>query len=306
MQVAVTGATGFLGRNVVLALERMGQSVKTISRKEVDLLDAESIAGAIEGADVVIHLAANVGGVGYLRENLVAAFFDNFRMGLNVVNACLQTRPRRLVLAGTPCSYAENCKLPLTESDLLTGLPSGDTGSYGLAKISVSLAANALCLSAGIDVATVIPSNLYGPYDRFNTTTSHVVAALITKALSTPDNGSFSVWGDGKATRDFVFVEDVAEAIAHSAVREEPFQGAMFNLGKGVETSIAEIAHTIAKVVGRGISPSFDITRPVGYSRRVSSIDLASTLVGYRPKTSLEEGVARTVAWLRDTEANRT
>lgn len=315
MRVAVTGAMGFLGRNVVSALEAIGLSVFPLSRKELDLLDSGSIANVISGADVIIHLAANVGGVGYLRENSVGAFFDNYRMGLNLINACLVTKPKRIILAGTPCSYAEKCNLPLRESDLFSGLPSGDTGSYGLAKLSVSLAANALCLPAGIDVATVIPSNLYGPHDRYNTTSSHVVAALITKAISTPDGGSFSVWGDGKATRDFVFVEDVAEAIARSAVREEPFGGAMFNLASGVEMSVAEIAYTISKVVGRGVSPDFDVTRPVGYSRRVSSVELANALIGYKPKTSLEEGVARTVAWLKETgldkkcvphESNRT
>jgi GDP-L-fucose synthase len=156
---------------------------------------------------------------------------------------------------------------------------------------------------AGRDTVTVIPSNLYGPGDTFDTARGHVVAALVRKALLAAETGQsgFDVWGDGSATRDFVYVGDVAEGIATIALDRRPFAGAAFNLGSGRETSIREIAEAVARAAGPGLRPRFLADKPVGYTRRVMSVDQAAEAVGYRAATTLADGLARTVDWLRST-----
>lgn len=303
MKVVVTGARGFLGQNVVEALLERNIEVVPLGRQEGDLLDPMTAMHHFKGCDIVVHLAANVGGIGYLREHRSEAFFENYAMGLNVINACLKHKPKRLILAGTPCSYSAECPLPLLEDDLFSGLPSGDTGTYGMAKLASSIAANALCISHGIDVATVIPSNLYGPHDRYNETSSHVVAALLTKALRTKSGQPFEVWGNGEATRDFIYVGDVASGIANAVLSDQRFEGKMMNLGSGVETSIASLAKQIANVVGRGIYPQFQPEQPVGYTRRVASIKKANEMFGYTAPTSLEEGLINTIKWIENTSS---
>lgn len=300
--VAVTGARGFLGRHVVKALERRGLRVRPLGRQDGDIRDADTAERLLAGADTVIHLAADVGGVGYLRSCPGRAFHDNFIMGLNVIRAAMRGGVGRLVLAGTPCSYAGDAALPLSETDLLHGVPSGDTGTYGYAKLATSLAAATLCPGLGeTDTVTVIPSNLYGPGDAFDETRGHVVAALIRKAVMAAELGrdSFEVWGDGSATRDFVYVTDVAEGIAAVASAAEPFDGAMFNLGSGRETSIREIASIVAAAAGDGLEPRFLSDKPVGYTRRVMSVAHASERLGHVASTGLVEGIRKTIEWLR-------
>lgn len=303
MSIHVTGARGFLGRHVVAALERRGAVVRPLGRADGDLRDAAVAERLLADADTIVHLAADVGGVGYLRGCAGRAFHDNFRLGLNVIRAACRGRARRVVLAGTPCAYAGAAPLPLAEEALLEGVPSGDTGSYGYAKLASSLAADAICGAAGRDTVTVIPSNLYGPGDAFDTDRGHVVAALLRKALVAAETGepTFDVWGDGSATRDFVYVGDVAEGIATITLDPRPFGGAAYNLGSGRETSIREIAEAVAAACGPGVRPRFLADKPVGYQRRVMSVDRAADAVGYRAATSLAEGLARTVAWLRST-----
>lgn len=301
--IHVTGARGFLGSHVVACLERRGVPVRALGRKDGDLRYPDVAERLLSDADTIVHLAADVGGVGYLRECAGRAFHDNFRLGLNVIRAACRGRARRLVLAGTPCAYSGTAPLPLRETALLDGVPSGDTGSYGYAKLASSLAADAICGMAGRDTVTVIPSNLYGPGDTFDADRGHVVAALLRKALlaAAEGNPSFEVWGDGGATRDFVYVGDVAEGIATIALDPRPFSGEAFNLGSGRETSIREIAEAVAKAVSPGPRPRFLTDRPVGYSRRVMAVYRAAEAIGYRAATPLDEGLARTVAWLRST-----
>lgn len=303
MKIHVTGARGFLGKHVVAALERRGVQVRALGRQDGDLRDAATAERLLRDADTIVHLAADVGGVGYLRSCTGRAFHDNFRLGLNVIRAASRGHAGRVVLAGTPCAYSGDVPLPLEESALLDGVPSGDTGSYGYAKLASSLAADALLGMAGRDTVTVIPSNLYGPGDAFDTGRGHVVAALVRKALLAVATGraTFDVWGDGSATRDFVYVGDVAEGIAAITLEPRPFAGEAFNLGSGRETSIREIAEAVARAAGAKVRPRFLADKPVGYTRRVMSVERAAAAVGYRAATTLEEGLARTVAWLRST-----
>lgn len=300
MRVIVTGGKGFLGTNVSLEMAQRNMDFLCLGRADGNLLDTQVVDKLFANADVVIHLAANVGGLGYLRDRYAEAFHHNYQMGLNVVHSACLNRVKRLILTGTPCSYASDATMPLVETDLLKGLPSGDTGSYGLAKLAVSIAANTLCQGSGVDVVTAIPSNLYGPHDNFNEGRSHVAAALICKARAAKRRNErhFDVWGDGTATRDFVFVEDVAKAIVDLAQAPSNFNGMMLNLGSGQESSISELAHVIGACVDDTIQPRFLSDRPVGYSKRAMSIELAKNVIDYSISTSLEQGIRKTLSWL--------
>jgi GDP-L-fucose synthase len=300
MRVTVTGARGFLGRHVVESLGSRGITVRQLGRKNGDLRNPAVASRLLAGSHTIVHLAADVGGVGYLKSCPGRAFHDNFRLGLNVIRAACEVGAKRLILAGTPCSYAGDVPLPLREESLVDGVPSGDTGTYGYAKMAVSIAARDWCGMYGVDTVTVIPSNLYGPGDRFEQERGHVVAALLRKALIARAEGrpSFEVWGDGSATRDFVFVADVADGIASLTVSKTSFDGEIFNFGSGRETSIRDIAEVIARECGAKLRPTFLPEKPVGYTRRVMSVDKAATMIGYRAATGLDEGIRTTVDWL--------
>ena len=301
MNVLITGGHGFLGSAVRAALSEYSLNVRSLGRADGDLCSAATAEKLLHGADTVIHLAADVGGVGYLRSCAGRSFHANFRLGLNVIRAACRTGVQRLILASTPCAYSGDAQLPLREEALDEGVPSGDTGNYGYAKMASTLVANQFCLEAGIDTVTVIPSNLYGPGDNFDSEKGHVVAALVRKALIAHELGqkSFGVWGDGAATRDFVYVHDVARAIARITLAEERYDGTIYNLGSGQETSIRQIAIAVGQAVSPKLHPEFDESKPVGYSRRVMSIERARHELQYEPSTSLTQGLRETVHWLR-------
>jgi GDP-L-fucose synthase len=301
MRIYITGGRGFLGNTLFQALQGTGANVQALGRNDGDLGDLRTAERLLKDADVIVHLAADVGGLGYLRSCAGEAFHKNFRLGLNVVRAACSGRAKRIVMAGTPCAYSSDAELPLKEETLRFGVPSGDTGSYGYAKLASSIVSNHFCSSNGIDSVTVIPSNLYGPGDNYDSERGHVVAALLRKAMIAHSLGqdSFSVWGDGAATRDFVFVRDVAMAITKIVVSDKNHAGAVYNLGSGVETSIKELSKKVAAAVSDKIQPRFDADKPVGYNRRVMSIEHAQQSIGYLPEMSLERGLSETVSWLR-------
>ena len=302
LTVSITGGRGFLGTYVTRELERRGARVRPLGSADGDLRDPRTAMAMLQDADRVVHLAADVGGVGYLRAQAGRVYHDNMRIGLNVVRAACAGRASRLVVASSPCCYAAEAPLPLREDALEKDAPSGDTAAYAFSKLGTSAAADAMCAAAGKDAVSFIPSNLYGPGDKFCPSRSHVVAALLRKALVAAERGdpTFDVWGDGTATRDFVYVEDVAAAVAEMTLRERAFAAPVYNLGSGVETSIATIANVIAEIVSPRLAPSFSPEKPVGYVRRVLSIARSSEELGYRPGTSLRDGIARTVRWLRE------
>jgi GDP-L-fucose synthase len=300
MKLVVTGARGVLGKQVCDALGPRDVEVVGIGRQDGDLLDPAAAVGLLADADVVVHLAAKVGGVDFLKRNTVSAYYDNISIGMNLVHACLHGKARRLVLIGTACSYPRAATLPLREEDLYCGLASGDTGGYGLAKATVSHVANQLLGAGGKEVVTLIPTNLYGPGDNFEVERSHVVASLLRKAIVASKQGhkSLEVWGDGTATRDLLHYRDAARAIAHVAVATGQHAGETINLGSGQETTIREIAQLIVAAVDPAMSVVFDPTKPAGVPRRVMSIAKAQSRIGFHPSIPLAEGIDETVAWI--------
>lgn len=303
MKIIVTGGRGFLGAHVVRELRARGAEVLALGRKDCDLRSFTETQTILQTADQVVHLAADVGGVGYLRNSSARIYHDNLQMGLNVVQAACLGSATRVVIASTPCCYAADADLPLNENALRVGIPSGDTAAYAFSKLGTSAIANSLCSAAGKDCVSFIPSNLYGPGDTFSPHRSHVAAALIRKALVAAERGEsrFDVWGDGSATRDFVYVEDVASAVAEMTLATKSYHGSVYNLGSGIETAIREIAEVVANCTGAAIKPSFSPAKPVGYSRRVLDIQKAKRDLGFNPSTPLNDGVDRTIAWIKDT-----
>ena len=290
-----------MGQHVEKACLESGIHPRVLGRQDGDLRDPRVARQVLAGADTVVHLAADVGGVAYLAARQGDSFYKNHRIGLNVVQAACFHKCRRLILVGSPCSYAADSRLPLVEKNLHTGFPSGETGAYGLAKLVVSDTANLLGQAAGVEVATLIPGNLYGPGDHFENFRSHVVAALVRRAVLCQLRGekTFSVWGSGSATRDFVYVENVACAIVRAIQVKTHFTGEFFNVGSGHEISIRQLADILADAVGGGVEPHFIEDAIVGYTHRVMSIERAEQALGYRPETSLSDGLFETIAWVK-------
>ena len=301
MNVVLTGGSGFLGKHVQKACVASGVIPRALGRKDGDMRDPLVVRRVLADAEVIVHLAADVGGVAYLAGRQAEAFHTNHSIGINVIQAACFHRCRRLILIGSPCSYGRDSRLPLVEKSLREGFPSGETGCYGLAKLVVSETAHLFGDAAGVETVTLIPGNIYGPSDHFERNRSHVVAAVLRRAFVSQLQGreTFSVWGSGSATRDFVYVDDVADIIAQAVTSPHHFSGDVFNIGSGCETSVRQLAGLVAETVGGGIEPEFIEEELVGYTHRVLSNELARSVLGYQPKVTLKEGLSETFAWIK-------
>ena len=247
------------------------------------------------GAELVFHLAAEVGGIGANRANPGRFWFANLQMGLNVLEqARLQETPK-LVLLGTVCAYPKLTPVPFHEDDLWDGYPEETNAPYGIAKKSLLVGAQAYREQYGLSSIFVLPTNLYGPRDNFDLETSHVIPALIRKMLESPDE--VVLWGDGSPTREYLYVEDAAEGLVLAADRYDGPEPV--NLGTGVETSIRETAELVADIVGFDGRIVWDTSMPNGQPRRSLDASRAEELFGFRARTPLREGLERTIAWYR-------
>ena len=301
-RVMVTGGGGFLGSWVVEGLRARGCRDLFVPRsRDYDLRERDAVERALDDGrpDVVIHLAAHVGGIGANREHPAEYFYDNLMMGVPLLHAAYQRGVSKFVAVGTVCSYPKFTPLPFREDDLWDGYPEETNAPYGLAKKMLLVQSQAYREQYGYNSIFLLPVNLYGPGDNFDPASSHVIPALIRKCLEAADRGDdrIEVWGDGTPTREFLYVEDAAEGILLAA---EQYNGSEpVNLGSGREISIRDLVELIARLTGFDGALEFDESKPNGQPRRCLDTARAEALFGFRAGTDFEEGLRRTIAWYR-------
>lgn len=298
--ILVTGGNGFLGRHVVRALHEASYArIVAPRRAEFNLLSEHDIERmlACHRPDLVLHLAAVVGGIGANRQNPGSFLYQNLMMGAQLIEACRRFGVQKYVQVGTICSYPKFTPVPFRESALWDGYPEETNAPYGLAKKLLIVQLQAYRAQYGFNGVNVLPVNLYGPGDNFDPHSSHVIPALIRKCLEAKARGerTITVWGTGTPTREFLYVEDAARGIVLAAERLETSEP--INLGSGHEISIRDLVYLIAEKTGFSGAICFDPTQPDGQPRRCLDITRARQLLGYEPQVSLSEGLDHTIAW---------
>lgn len=302
-KVMVTGGSGFLGSHVVEGLERRGcRNIVVPRSKQYDLRHPDRSMELLKthNADIIIHLAASVGGIGANRANPGSYVYDNLTMGVHLMEAARQQGVDKFVTCGTICAYPKFAKVPFREEDLWDGYPEETNAPYGLAKKMLLVQSQAYRAQYGFNAIYVLPVNLYGPRDNFDLESSHVIPALIRKCIEAVRNGedSIDVWGSGKATREFLYVEDAAEAILLAAER---YNGPdPVNIGTSEEISIKALAERIAELTGFQGRLNWDPQKPDGQPRRCLDIEKAKRYFGFEAQVNLEEGLKRTIQWYAD------
>jgi len=301
-RVVVTGGAGFLGSFVVDKLRARGCQTIIVPRSaEYDLRDRDAIVRLYETArpDLVLHLAAVVGGIGANQENPGRFFYDNAIMGIQLIEIARQMGVQKFVATGTICAYPKFTPIPFREDDLWNGYPEETNAPYGLAKKMMLTQLQAYRAQYGFEGIFLLPVNLYGPRDNFDLHTSHVIPALIRKCAEAKAAGRSEIvlWGDGTPTREFLYVEDAAEGLLLAAER---YDGALpINLGTGEEIAIADLAATIADEVGFEGKIIWDSSKPNGQPRRCLDVTRAKELFGFEAAHDLRQGLAKTVAWFK-------
>lgn len=301
-RVCVTGGAGFLGSYVVEELRRRGAAEIFIPRKadrDLRKLDVIRAMYAEWQPTMVIHLAAVVGGIGANRERPGEFFYDNLMMGAQLMDEARLAGVPKFVAIGTVCAYPKFTPVPFKEDDLWLGYPEETNAPYGLAKKMLLVQAEAYRQQYNYDAIFLLPVNLYGPRDNFDESSSHVIPALIKKCFDAQDAGAreIVVWGDGSPTREFIYVEDAARAIALAAERYDSSDAV--NLGSGAEISIRDLADTILRHTGVQATIRWDISKPNGQPRRKLDTSRAEERFGFHAEVGFDEGLKRTVDWYR-------
>jgi GDP-L-fucose synthase len=296
----VTGGAGFVGQRVVQRLQLAGASEIFVPRRsEFDLRDRAAIRSALERAtpDVVIHLAAVVGGIGANRANPGTFFYDNAIMGIELMEQARQFGVKKFVAVGTVCAYPKFTPVPFREEDLWNGYPEETNAPYGLAKKMLLVQAQAYRAQYGFNAVYLLPVNIYGPGDSFDPAASHVIPALIKKCVDARESEApfIEVWGTGRASREFLYVDDAAEGIV---LATERYDGAdPVNLGVGHEISIRELVLLLVKLTGYQGEIRWDASKPDGQPRRALDTSKARELFGFQARTTFEDGLRETVNW---------
>jgi GDP-L-fucose synthase len=299
-RIVVTGGAGFLGRHLVDRLRRDGCGEVFVPRIEdcdlTRLADIDRLFADLR-PEVVIHLAAVVGGIGANRANPGRFFYENAIMGIQLIEACRRYGIEKTVVLGTICAYPKFTPIPFREDDLWSGYPEETNAPYGIAKKVLLVQCQAYREQYGLNAIFLLPVNLYGPGDNFDLESSHVIPALIRKCVEAVKRGRKEIvlWGDGSPTREFLYVEDAAEGIVTATERYDKPEPV--NLGSGREISVRDLAEKIAALTGFRGRIIWDTSQPNGQPRRMLDVSRAEREFGFRAHTSFEDGLAKTIAW---------
>jgi GDP-L-fucose synthase len=303
-RIAVTGGGGFLGRRVVARLEASGcKEIFIVRRNDYDLVSGADVERFYLDArpNVVIHLAAVVGGIGANRENPGRFFYENMMMGVQLIEGARLHHVEKFVQIGTICAFPKFTPVPFKEDDLWDGYPEETNAPYGIAKKALIVQLQAYREQYGLNGIYLLPVNLYGPGDNFDPAVSHVIPALIKKCVEAVERGDrvIEVWGTGTPTREFLYVDDAAEGIVLATERYDSAEPV--NLGSGREISVRELVHLIARETGFAGDIVWDATKPDGQPRRALDTRRAAEAFGFRARTEFIEGLRKTIAWFRKT-----
>ena len=297
--ILVTGGHGFLGSYVVEKLRARGHRVFAPTHSLYDLRDPKHVEAMVDAVrpDKVIHLAASCGGIGANQKNSGKFFYDNILMGVNLMEAARLNGVSKFVQVGTVCSYPKHCPVPFKEEGIWDGYPEETNAPYGIAKRALLTMAQAYREQYSFNTVYLIPTNLYGPRDNFDPETSHVIPALIRKFVDAKRRGlkEIEVWGDGTATREFLYVEDAADAIVTATEKYD--SGEPVNIGSGREIDIMALTSKIGRIAGFEGSVRFDTSKPNGQPRRRLDCTRALKEFGWASSTPLREGLRNTVEW---------
>jgi len=306
-KIIITGGAGFLGSHLVKKYQEEGLPKENIfvpRSKDYDLRKTSDIKRILDyfPPDKIIHLAANVGGIGYNQENPGSLFYDNLIMGVQLMEEARKRKVKKFIAIGTVCAYPKFTPVPFKEEDLWNGYPEETNAPYGLAKKMLLVQAQAYRKQYNFNAIYLLPVNLYGPGDNFDPKSSHVIPALIHRIpLAKKNNNPYvTVWGTGKASREFLYVKDAAEGIflaSEKYNKPEPV-----NLGSGMEITIKELAEVIKRLAGFKGKIRWDTSRPDGQPRRCLDISKANDEFGFKAKTNFEEGLKKTIEWYEKNE----
>ncbi len=298
-RVLVTGAHGFLGKHLVDQLRKTKAELITPTSDECDLRDLSQVQRIVKDIDIVIHLAAKVGGIGYNQQIPGEMFYDNVIMGAQLMEESRKAGVKKFVALGTICAYPKFTPIPFKEEDLWNGYPEETNAPYGLAKKMLLVQAQAYRQQYGFNAIYLLPVNMYGPGDNFDPESSHVIPALIKKFIEAKDKKqkTVSVWGTGNPTREFLYVEDAARGII---LATEKYNGSEpVNLGSSHEISIRELAETIKDLIGYDGAIAWDVSKPDGQPRRKLDTNKAKDLFAFEASTNFTNGLPRAIDWYR-------
>ena len=298
--VVVTGGAGFLGKATVRLLDSVGAEVRVVRSAEHDLRDPAACRAALDGAEIVIHLAARAGGIGFHRDNPALAGHDNTIIGANVFEASRELGVAKLVAVGSACAYPRATAVPFREDAIWDGYPDPTTAPYGMAKRMLLVLSDAYRRQYGFDSCSPVLVNLYGPGDNFHPENSHVVAAMIRKYVEAERDGGERVvlWGTGEPTREFLYVDDAARALLLAAERYEGSEPV--NVGSGTEVRVRDLAELISGLAGYQGETVWDSERPDGQPRKCLDVSRARERLGFEAEVELEQGLGRAIDDFRE------
>jgi len=301
MKVLITGASGFLGKNISPLLHRHYNVIEIGGHTTYDLRDQSQVKEIFSTykPDVVVHAAGRVGGIGANRENPGKFMYDNLSMGINVIEECRLSECQKIIMLGTVCAYPKFTPVPFKESEIWEGYPEETNAPYGIAKKTLMELVMAYHQQYGLKGANLVPVNMYGPHDHFNLTSSHVIPALILKVHNAIKNNDSRIigWGTGSASREFLYAEDCGEAIRLAI--ETDIEPSFINIGTGCEIKIKDLLEKICDIMGFEGEIEWDTSKPDGQPRRCLDVSKAEDLLGFKASVGFEEGLERTIKWFK-------